>query len=686
MSRQIIDIGKYPNDGTGDPIRTAMVKVNDNFQEVYGSWTATGPLILASDNSNTIITDKKITVGRVEVGANLFVNSTALYINGNSYISSTIGVVPTLSVGFGVFANATTVVVGNTVVNTVVSSTGVSSPSHSVIGGPKMDQTGITVGPTFITNNNLTTPSLTAGNSTVNSVGFVNRNTLIDGDQLVTQNVVSKVYLTANVIDAGDITATSLKFRGGGGIQSGNIVANSVTVGNVFIVPQVIAIGNGFSNGTLIGFGGVNTGYVRASGNVYANGIVANTLYVATQQIDSISANLITLGTLATINSTYLVIPSILTNDARILSNFTIDNDLVVGGPNGNTLIDPTGITAANGTFTNQLVTNGRMFTRELYANQQIVVTDVDNNKTFITGTSINTGDMNISKRFTANGIGGNEFILGGGNFANSSSFNFKGLTFFNDGSGDVFRVNRNIEVSNNFIYLNDLMKVGDGVFSIGLDGYGFTIVNGSTVMTTLNISNTAKVYEKLVVGDGGPNTVTVNTTSVNTPAIATKSVIANGNIGTSGQVLTSDGSKVYWSTPAADGLIKTNNLSDVPDKAAARTNLNVPDRTGANASGTWSISITGSANTSTSASQATFANTAENANQLQGKVIGNSPNQIIALDGNGKLPPVDGSQLTNINGANIKGELPTTSDKIIISSTEPDPAQGGQNWIWFKV
>ena len=37
MARQTINIGTTANDGTGDPLRTAMDKVNDNFDEIYAS-------------------------------------------------------------------------------------------------------------------------------------------------------------------------------------------------------------------------------------------------------------------------------------------------------------------------------------------------------------------------------------------------------------------------------------------------------------------------------------------------------------------------------------------------------------------------------------------------------------------------------------------------------------------------
>ena len=51
MAKQTINIGTTANDGTGDPIRTAFDKVNDNFTELYNddagdvnSITATAPI------------------------------------------------------------------------------------------------------------------------------------------------------------------------------------------------------------------------------------------------------------------------------------------------------------------------------------------------------------------------------------------------------------------------------------------------------------------------------------------------------------------------------------------------------------------------------------------------------------------------------------------------------------------
>jgi hypothetical protein len=35
---------------------------------------------------------------------------------------------------------------------------------------------------------------------------------------------------------------------------------------------------------------------------------------------------------------------------------------------------------------------------------------------------------------------------------------------------------------------------------------------------------------------------------------------------------------------------------------------------------------------------------------------------------------------------ADNNGKVPYQADKIIVSSLDPDPSQGGENWLWLKV
>ena len=64
MAKQTINIGTIPNDGTGDPLRTAFDKSNDNFNEVYNYTNGfidyndtTGAVSLTADTWTTIPND-----------------------------------------------------------------------------------------------------------------------------------------------------------------------------------------------------------------------------------------------------------------------------------------------------------------------------------------------------------------------------------------------------------------------------------------------------------------------------------------------------------------------------------------------------------------------------------------------------------------------------------------------------
>lgn len=54
MSQQVINIGTTPNDGTGDSLRTAFNKINNNFSELY-SLSNSDQLVYTVGNTNQTI-------------------------------------------------------------------------------------------------------------------------------------------------------------------------------------------------------------------------------------------------------------------------------------------------------------------------------------------------------------------------------------------------------------------------------------------------------------------------------------------------------------------------------------------------------------------------------------------------------------------------------------------------------
>jgi hypothetical protein len=88
MTRQNINIGSTANDGTGDPLRTAFDKINDNFVELYGSDNDINTLDANLDVNNFSITTG-VTNGNITVTPNGTgnINLGALKFNGTSISS-----------------------------------------------------------------------------------------------------------------------------------------------------------------------------------------------------------------------------------------------------------------------------------------------------------------------------------------------------------------------------------------------------------------------------------------------------------------------------------------------------------------------------------------------------------------------------------------------------------------------
>ena len=86
MAKQTINIGSAANDGTGDPLRTAFDKINDNFQELYdrfGGSTVPNIEIVGSEIENKV-TNENITLttngtGTISLGADTSVTGNVTY-------------------------------------------------------------------------------------------------------------------------------------------------------------------------------------------------------------------------------------------------------------------------------------------------------------------------------------------------------------------------------------------------------------------------------------------------------------------------------------------------------------------------------------------------------------------------------------------------------------------------------
>lgn len=68
MAQQTINIGSSANDGTGDQLRTAFDKVNDNFDEVYAAGPVGTNVSISSSTITSTQTNGSITVAPTGTG------------------------------------------------------------------------------------------------------------------------------------------------------------------------------------------------------------------------------------------------------------------------------------------------------------------------------------------------------------------------------------------------------------------------------------------------------------------------------------------------------------------------------------------------------------------------------------------------------------------------------------------
>lgn len=130
MAKQTINIGTNPNDGTGDTLRAAGGKINDNFTEVYNTSNAAfntantanvtsaaafsaanlyASIVLTKlENVPTYnvnaITDKIILASADTVGANVFINLPVTATDGKEYVIKNLTAASPYNISIGMVA------------------------------------------------------------------------------------------------------------------------------------------------------------------------------------------------------------------------------------------------------------------------------------------------------------------------------------------------------------------------------------------------------------------------------------------------------------------------------------------------------------------------------------------------------------------------------------------------------
>jgi|TARA_B100001778_G_scaffold272286_1_gene234462 hypothetical protein len=365
MAKQTINIGSSANDKTGDPLRTAFNKINENFTELYGASpfgqqvTISGNQISANESNADLVLSGSGTGGVV---------ASAVRIDGTSLSSSDstqINVNENLDVGGNITASGNITATGDIFANGNINLGNASSDQTKVVGVFEADN--IQIDGTTITTNTTNGSVTITGNATG---GVVVENLTIN------DNTISSPSNSDIVIEpggTGDVVLSALRING---TTLDSSDSSAITLGEAIDI-----------TGALTGTSGSFSTTLAVTG--------ATTLTGATTVNNSLTANSVTTNTIASNGSNA---------DLSIQPSGTGDVLISALRVNGTTLdsSDSSKITVAE-----QLDVTGTLVTADITTTGTHTITgqsDIDFVR--IKDHSITTNDSNANLNLSANGTG----------------------------------------------------------------------------------------------------------------------------------------------------------------------------------------------------------------------------------------------------------------------------------------
>ena len=587
MAKQTLNIGTNANDGTGDNLRSAMQKVNENFTDLYSApGISTDTLTFAGNEITAVRSNDDIVFKPAGTGAVLF---PAIMINDNNIegtrSNEDINLLPsgTGSVVFGAISisgttfsssdSATININEGLVVDGTLSVSGATTFSGSVSAGSGTTIGNLTLADGSITdssgaisfgNENLSTTGTLAAatGSTLGNLTLAN-GSITDSSGAITFND-ENLSTTGTISGATGSTLGNLTLANGsitdssGAISFGNenlSTTGTLAVGNVTMSSGSIVDSSGaisFGNENLTSTGTINSGTGSTIGNLtLANGSITD----SSGAISFGDENLSTTGTLAVGNVTMSSGSIVDSSGAISFGNENLTSTGTINSGTGSTIGN---LTLGNGSITDS---SGAIS----FGNENLSTTgtlDVGN-VTLSSGSivdssgAISFGNENLSSTGTINSGTGStigNLTLGNGSITDSSgaiSFGNENLTTtgsvtsgtltlagasITDSSGEIDFGNENLTTTGT-LDVSGLSTLGaltvTGATTFG--GGGITIDNLILNDNTISSSSNADIN----LTPGGTGVVTIPNLTVDSNINITdntiKTTVSNSDLQLSG-------------------------------------------------------------------------------------------------------------------------------------------------------
>jgi len=467
MAIEIINVGSAPNDGTGDPLRTAYIKCNNNFGELYSRAQVSPPTTLVGSigdqagmyaysssyfyycfedyDGSSVIWAQVTQVGNVALSqiqdgtTNVEIQSAGGPVLVNVGNVSNIAVFTSSSSNFSNAAvSGTLSVTGNAAMGHVLP----ESTGNFDLGSPNLQWRSLYVSGNTIYIGNAQVSAVSSSMTLTSGTGA---EFSISGDSAA-NTVATVASITAGNISAGNLNVT------GNIVDTGALRLVTGSSGNVSLAPNgtnvLIATTTGANiTGTLNATGNANVGNlgatnanltsITASGNITGGNLsgtnIVGTLTTAAQ------TNITSVGTLGALTVTGNISGSNLNVTGNIVDTGALT---VVTGSSGNISLAPNGTTTLVATTTGANVTGALGVTGNVSGGNLVTVGEISaaGNIT-TTGYFIGTVIGNITGNFVVPG-GDTEIIFNGsGNAVASPNLTFSG--------GNLLTVTGNIASGN---------------------------------------------------------------------------------------------------------------------------------------------------------------------------------------------------------------------------------------------
>lgn len=390
MAQQTLNIGSNANDGTGDNLRAAMIKVNENFTEVYSApgftvdtISFTGNEISAVRSNDDIvfkpagtgavqfpairIADNNIVGSRSNENINLLPSGTgsvvfgAIKINGTSLSSDDS---TTININDGLIVDGTATVTG-----TALFTGAVNAATLDVAGNTTL--ANITASGTAALEGTVTIDNLTFNDNIIGSSSNADINLTPGGTgSVVISNLTvdSNINITDNTIKA-TASNSNLQLSGSGSgtvlVTSGLTTAAVTTVGNVDVTGTETITGQLDVDGVTIKDNTISSNASNANLEISANGsgnIVMDDVDIGGGNIDNtvIGGSTPLAGTFTTLSTTQaLTIDGVTISDNTVSTNSSNANLELTGNGSGGVRISGFTMPTSDDTAGKFLTTNG---------------------------------------------------------------------------------------------------------------------------------------------------------------------------------------------------------------------------------------------------------------------------------------------------------------------------------------